>query len=179
MIGRDTNVLMRYLVQDDPVNLHARPRSLPANSPKRNQASSAWSPSSKWCGSLRAFASVRGRKSQPTSRWCWRPIRSRFKTSKRFYHAVAALRNVTGTFEDALIGAWEFGGGVPRPSPSTKGLCRDCTVSHWHDRPFAPESWRRGRFRGVIGRIVPKQSWISGYLPEVVNRGTAQFLIFP
>ncbi len=29
---------------------------------------------------------------------------------------------------------WEFGGGAPRPSPSTKRLRRDCKVSHWPDR---------------------------------------------
>jgi predicted nucleic-acid-binding protein len=67
------------------------------------------------------------------------------QNEQEVYYAVVALRNGTGTFEDALIGALGIWRGVPRPSPSTKRLRRDCTVSHWPDRPFSPESWRPAR----------------------------------
>ena len=58
---------------------------------------------------LKSYSSAPDRKSQTISKWCSRPVPSRFNDEQEVYHAVVALRNGTGTFEDALIcalGVW-------------------------------------------------------------------------
>jgi predicted nucleic-acid-binding protein len=55
------------------------------------------------------------------------------QNEQEVYHAVVALRNGTGSFEDALIGSFGIWRGCSVTSPSTKKLRSDCVVSHWPD----------------------------------------------
>jgi predicted nucleic-acid-binding protein len=104
MIGLDTNVLLRYLVQDDPVQ-----------SPRATEIMRRLSEHEPGFVSLVTILEV-----------VW-VLKSLYKRSRQeiasdvemilaadtlevqneqqVYHAVVALRNGTGTFEDALIGA--------------------------------------------------------------------------
>ena len=50
MFALDTNVLLRYLAQDDPKQSAAAERFIDSGSAPPTAASSAWSPCSKRCG---------------------------------------------------------------------------------------------------------------------------------
>jgi len=83
MIGLDTNVLLRYLVQDDPVQSPRATEIITSQLTGGEPGFVSLVTILEVVGSLRAFTNVRGRKSQPTLRWSWQPIHSASKTSKR------------------------------------------------------------------------------------------------
>jgi predicted nucleic-acid-binding protein len=98
MIGLDTNVLLRYLVQDDPVQ---SPRATETITRRLSEQEPGFV-------SLETILEVV---------WVLKSLykRSRLEIAnddtlevqneQQVYHAVVELRNGTGTFEDALIGS--------------------------------------------------------------------------
>jgi predicted nucleic-acid-binding protein len=136
MIGLDTNVLLRYVVQDDPVqSLRATEiitRRLTEEEPGFVSLvmilQVVWVLKSLYKRSRQEIAN--------DIEMVFAADTLEVQNEQEVYHAVVALRNGTGTFEDALA-HWESGGGVPRPLPSMKRPHRNCTVSHWpdHDLP--------------------------------------------
>ena len=97
MIGLDTNVLLRYLAQGDPAQSPRTTEIVTQQLTEQEPGFVSLVTMLEVVWVLTSLYKRCGRKSQTTSRWCW--------DEQQVYDAVVALRNGTGTFEDALIGS--------------------------------------------------------------------------
>jgi predicted nucleic-acid-binding protein len=130
MIGLDTNVLLRYLAQDDPVQ---SPRATQIITNRLTDEEPGFVSLVTILEVVWVLKSLYKRSRQEVANDIEMVLAAdtlEVQNEQEVYHAVVALRNGTGTFEDALIAHWEFGGGVPSLLPSTRRLHRNCTVSH-------------------------------------------------
>lgn len=130
MIGLDTNILMRYLAQDDPV------QSSRATEIITQQLSEQEPGFVSLVTILEVFwvlKSVFKRSRQDLASDIEKVLSAdtlEIQNEQEVYNAVIALRTGTGSFEDALVGSLESGGVVPRPSPLTMMPRERFTGSH-------------------------------------------------
>jgi len=104
MIGLDTNILLRYLVQDDPVQ-SARATEIITRLTEQNPGSISLVTILE---TVRVLKSLHKRSRQEIANDIENVLAAgtlEVQNEQEVYQAVVAVRNGTGTFEDALIGS--------------------------------------------------------------------------
>jgi predicted nucleic-acid-binding protein len=105
MIGLDTNVLLRYLVQDDPVQ---SPRATEIITRRLTEEEPGFVSLVTILEIVWVLKSLYKRSHQQVASDIEMVLAAdtlEVQNEQQVYHAVLALRNGTGTFEDALIGS--------------------------------------------------------------------------
>ena len=130
MIGLDTNVLLRYLVQNDPVQ---SPRATEIITQRLIEEDPGLVSLVTILEVVWVLKSLYKRSREEIANDIEMILAAdtlEVRNEQEVYQAVVALRNGTGTFEDALFGSLGVWRGVPKALPSTKRLHRNCMVSH-------------------------------------------------
>jgi predicted nucleic-acid-binding protein len=113
VIGLDTNVILRYLVQDDPVQ---SPRATEIITRRLSEQEPGFISLVTILEVVWVLKSLYKRSRQEVANDVEMILAAdtlEVQNEQQVYHAVVALRNGTGTFEDALIGSLGIWRGCP------------------------------------------------------------------
>ena len=114
MIGLDTNMLMRYLAQDDPVQ---SPRATEIITQQLSEQEPGFVSLVTILEVFWVLKSVFKRSRQDLANDIEKVLSAdtlEVQNEQEVYNAVIALRIGAGSFEDALVGSWGYGGDVLR-----------------------------------------------------------------
>jgi predicted nucleic-acid-binding protein len=130
MIGLDTNVLLRYLVQDDPVQ---SPRATDIITRRLTEEEPGFVSLVTILEVVWVLKSLYKRSRQEVANDIEMVLAAdtlEVQNEQEVYHAVVALRNGIGTFEDALIGSLGIWRGCSVTLTFDEKAAQNCTVSH-------------------------------------------------